>query len=338
MTNSFHQIPIDTESSNLLSVTTPWGLFRPKFLPEGVGPASGILQAIVRRIFSNYDSWIIVIFDNFLILASDYLDATTKLEKILVRCRLHRLVLKIKKSWIGYQQVTFFGYEVHPGSWCLSNSRKDAINNMIFPTNQKTMQSFFGAANFFHTHIPNYAAWASDLYDCTRTTFNWNPTTWSKDYHTLFNLFKTAITNSTTLHFPDYNLPWIVRSDSFDHAVGAVLFQEFTSTSGEVIHQPIAFASHKYSGAAINWDTFKQEAYALYYAVTQFSYYLRGKSFVLETDHRNLVWIESSLVPIVVRWRVLLQSFNFQIRHIPGATNSVADWLSRMYPLTPVIV
>jgi hypothetical protein len=338
MTNSFHQIPIDTESSNLLSVTTPWGLFRPKFLPEGVGPASGILQAIVRRIFSDYDSWIIVIFDNFLILASDYLDATTKLEKILVRCRLHRLVLKIKKSWIGCQQVTFFGYEVHPGSWCLSNSRKEAINNMVFPTNQKTMQSFLGAANFFHTHIPNYAAWASDLYDCTRTTFDWNPTTWSKDYHTLFNLFKTAITNSTTLHLPDYNLPWIVRSDSSDHAVGAVLFQEFTSTTGEVIHQPIAFASHKYSGAAINWDTFKQEAYALYYAVTQFSYYLRGKSFVLETDHRNLVWIESSLVPIVVRWRVLLQSFNFQIRHIPGATNSVADWLSRMYPLTPVTV
>ena len=33
MTNSFHQIPIDDFSSNLLSVSTPWGLFRPKFLP-----------------------------------------------------------------------------------------------------------------------------------------------------------------------------------------------------------------------------------------------------------------------------------------------------------------
>ena len=39
MTNSFHQIPIDDFSSNLLSVSTPWGLFRPKFLPEGVGVA-----------------------------------------------------------------------------------------------------------------------------------------------------------------------------------------------------------------------------------------------------------------------------------------------------------
>ena len=55
MTNSFHQIPIDFPSSNLLSVSTPWGLFRPKFLPEGVGPASGILQSTVRKVFSDFE-------------------------------------------------------------------------------------------------------------------------------------------------------------------------------------------------------------------------------------------------------------------------------------------
>ena len=164
MTNSFHQIPIDSASSDLLSVTTPWGLYRPKFLPEGVGPASGILQAIVRNIFSDFSSWIIVIFDNFLILASDYADATIKLKKVLVKCKENGLVLKIKKSWIGCNIVTFFGYEVHPGTWSLSTSRKQSTTNMLFPTTQKQMQSFLGAANFFHTHIPNYAKWASEHY------------------------------------------------------------------------------------------------------------------------------------------------------------------------------
>jgi hypothetical protein len=51
MANSFHQIPISQKFSELLSVQTPWGLVRPKFLPEGVGPASGLLQNIVREIF-----------------------------------------------------------------------------------------------------------------------------------------------------------------------------------------------------------------------------------------------------------------------------------------------
>ena len=242
----------------------------------------------------------------------------------------------MKKSWIGTDVVTFFGYEVHPGKWRLSDTRKTAISAIIFPTTQKQMQSFLEAVNFFHTHIPNFASWASALYECTVSGFNWDPSTWKTDYKNLFDLFKTAITNSVTLHFPDYTLPWVIRSDSSDHAVGAVLFQEFTDVHGAIIHQPIAFASHKYSGAAVNWDTFKQEAYALYFSIVQFGYYLRGKSFLLETDHRNLVWIERSQVPIVARWRVLLQSYNFEIRHIPGKDNNVADWLSRMYPIPPV--
>jgi O-antigen/teichoic acid export membrane protein len=64
----------------------------------------------------------------------------------------------MKKSWIGTDIVTFFGYEVRPGSWSLSPS---AIAAMVFPTNQKQMQSFLGA--YFDSHIPNYASWASSL-------------------------------------------------------------------------------------------------------------------------------------------------------------------------------
>ena len=37
-----------------------------------------------------------------------------------------------------------------------------------------------------------------------------------------------------TLHFPDYNLPWVIRSDASDHAVGAVRFQIYTDSNGAV--------------------------------------------------------------------------------------------------------
>jgi hypothetical protein len=134
MTNSFHQIPIDDFSSNILSVSTPWGLFRPKFLPEGVGPASGMLQAIVRTVFADFEEWTIVIFDNFLVLATDTL---SKLKRILERCQQHHLVLKMKKSWMGTTIVTFFGYEVQPGSWRLPKSRKDSISQTISPTSRR---------------------------------------------------------------------------------------------------------------------------------------------------------------------------------------------------------
>ena len=329
MANSFHQIPLDEETSDLLSVQTPWGLVKPKFLPEGVGPASGVLQHLVRDIFADFEDWTVVIFDNFLILADDHLDALEKFKKVLQRCKEKGIVLKMKKSWIGTEEVTFFGYKVRHGSWEMSGERKKAIDDIPFPMNTKDMQSFLGAALFFHHHIPDYSEWSARLYEMTHDGFNWDPGTWTFDYSDHFSKFKQALTNASTLYFPDYSLPWFIRCDASQYAVGAVLYQVWTSSSGEKVNQPIAFASKRFSKPATNWDAYKREAYGLYFAIHTFSFYLRGKFFTVETDHRNLQWIESSESPIVVRWRALMQSFSFLILHIPGRENRVADFMSR---------
>ena len=103
----------------------------------------------------------------------------------------------------------------------------------------------------------------------------------------------------------------------------------YSYPDGSVEHQPIAFGSERLSGPAEKRDAYKREAYAIYHSVHAFSWYLSGKEFSVETDHRNLQWIETSQSPIVCRWRALLQSSNFKIRHIPGLENKVADWISR---------
>ena len=82
MTNAYHQIPLDEDTSEKLSIQTPWGQFRPKYMPEGIGPGSSVLQETVRTIFEDFD-WIITIFDNLLILATDYEDAYRKLDVFL---------------------------------------------------------------------------------------------------------------------------------------------------------------------------------------------------------------------------------------------------------------
>ena len=58
-TRSFHQIPISEFTSKLLTIVTPYGQYRPLFLPEGVQPASGILADVVRQIFSPFSAFII---------------------------------------------------------------------------------------------------------------------------------------------------------------------------------------------------------------------------------------------------------------------------------------
>ena len=92
----------------------------------------------------------------------------------------------------------------------------------------------------------------------------------------------------------------------------------------------IALASKKFSEQAQKWSTIEQEGYGMYYGVYKFSYYLRGKPFVLETDHKNLRWIEASEVPKIVRWRIYMQSFVFQIKDIPGSKNGLAYMNNRL--------
>jgi len=330
MTNAFHQFPLAAETSRRLAIQTPWGLVEPTFMPEGISPASGYLQTMMRKMFGDMDEFAVVIFDNILLGATTPEDAVNKFKRFLERAKKHNVFLKMAKTWLGFENVKFFGYLVSRGKYEMDEGRKKAIMEFVMPTSAKSMQRFLGSALFFKSFVPNYSDVAASLHEMTHDKFVWDKRTWSKDYHGAFNHMKKALEDSVACYFPDYELPWTLRVDASKVAVGAVLFQTRTLPDGTTRNEPIGFASQKFSATAQNWDPHKQEAYALAFGVDYFAYYLRGKAFVLETDHRNLMWIEKSESPIVVRWRLNLQSFCLFIRHIAGTKNLVADWLTRM--------
>jgi hypothetical protein len=331
LVNSFHQFLLGKDTSAKLSVQTPWGQVQPKFMPEGIGPASGILQKHMSEIFADFEEWSIVIFDNMLILAHDYADAYEKVQIIFQRCVDRNLFLKFSKSWFGFDSVLFFGYRCRHKTYELTVERKSALAAVPFPTSQKQMQSFLGAALFFKSFVPHFSTKTASLHDMTKSTFDWSqPESWPADYRAQFDQLKKDLQESLTLHYPDYTLPWILRTDASVLGVGVVLLQKAVDTdSGEPVLQLIACASEKFSPQATRWTTIEQEAYGIYFGVKHFAYYLHCKPFILETDHNNLVWIEASSVPKIIRWRVYLQSFNFLLRHIPGKLNLLADFLSR---------
>ena len=284
----------------------------------------------VSTIFRECEEWMVVIFDNLLLLAHDHDDACKKFKRFLEICDKHNVILKLSKSWFGFSSVKFFGYKVSKGKYELDADRKKTIMDFPMPTSQKSMMRFLGSALFFKSFVANYSDVAATLNKMVHKDFNWDKRTWTDDYVNAFEKMKRSLVNSIALFFPDYALDWILRVDASDVAVGAVLYQIRIGTEGKEINEPIGFASKKFSDTARKWDPFKKEAYAAFFGVNYFAYYLRGKAFILETDHRNLQWIEKSEVPMVVRWRVFMQSFCMFIRHIPGTKNLVADWLSRM--------
>jgi hypothetical protein len=139
LVNGFHQCALGPITAARLSLSTPVGQFQPKYLPEGVTPASGILQLHMRTIFANVDEFTVVIFDNLLVLAYDYKDAYKKLDKVLDRCIERNIYLKFTKSWIGIDAVQYFGYECRKDCYQISKARKQAIMDVPRPSSQSAM-------------------------------------------------------------------------------------------------------------------------------------------------------------------------------------------------------
>ena len=333
LTNGFHQIPISEETSNLLSVQTPWGTVRPLFLPEGVPQGSGLLQEIMMDIFEEFQEWTIVIFDNLLVLATSLDDMYEKVKVILSRAVERNLVFKMKKTWLGVSQVTFFGYVCSQHTYRLSEERLKGITDMQMPNSKKSVKRFLGSSGFFIPFVPNYSTLVAPLHDMSKDSFNWNSKTWQQDYVKVFENFKEALKRAATLYYPDYDLEWILRADASELGVGIVLFQIFIAEDGSKVNQPLLFASKKFSEQAKKWSTYAQEAFAMYFGFKTCEYYIRGKHFTYEGDHANLQWMERSTEAKVIRQRLYMQGFPFKFNHIPGMQNSVADWQSRFEEL-----
>ena len=339
LTNSFHQIPIDEFTSNLLSVQTPWGCVRPLFLPEGVPQGSGLLQEIMTDIFSEYFDWTIVIFDNLLVLAHDMDDMLSKVKKILKRAVEYNLVFKMKKTWLGVKEVTFFGYVCKEHTYSLSADRTKGIMDMEMPKNKKAVKRFLGCSGFFLPFVPMYSSIVAPIHDMTKDSFSWNESDWKLDYLAVFSDFKSALIAAATLFYPDYDLDWLLRGDASELGVGCVLLQLFPNPDqrDKPTHQPLLFASKKFSEQAKKWSTYAQEAFAMYFAFKSCEYYIRGKPFIYQGDHANLAWMERSTEAKVIRWRLYMQGFPMKhFEHISGPRNEVSDWQSRFEDLCEV--
>jgi len=329
LTTAFHQVKLGPVTSARLSVVTPWGQFEPVFMPEGVAPASIVLQDVMRKLFEDFSEWTIVMFDNILIMADDFRDLYDKCKIFLKRCEERNVILKMAKSFIGFREVKFFGYHITSDHFELGEDRKDVIRRLPFPNTVKATQSFLGVGIFFQKFVPHYATKVAPMYDMTKQNFIWDEKTWKYDYRGAFEDAKKAILDALKLYFPDYNLRWIMRTDASNFGVGGVLLQVFIDKDGNNILQPIGFVSKKFSEQASQWATIQQECFGIYFTVNKFAYYVRGKFFELETDHANLQWMENSDTPMIVRMRVYIQGFVHYMRHIPKAHNILADWWSR---------
>lgn len=66
-------------------------------------------------------------------------------------------------------------------------------------------------------------------------------------------------------------------------------------------------------------------------ALDSLRYYLLGRKFRLETDHRALAWLGQmrDTNARITRWFLAIQPFDFEVLYRTGTQNCTADFLSR---------
>lgn len=83
----------------------------------------------------------------------------------------------------------------------------------------------------------------------------------------------------------------------------------------------------------MNYSTIEKEALALLLALQHFEVYIGSSSIPVQvfTDHNPLVFLSQmqNSNQRLMRWSLLLQDFNLQIKHKKGTENVIADALSR---------
>ncbi|RVW72449.1 Retrovirus-related Pol polyprotein from transposon opus [Vitis vinifera] len=138
---------------------------------------------------------------------------------------------------------------------------------------------------------------------------------WDEKCQRSFEELKQFLTTAPIVRAPNWKLPFEVMCDSSDLAMGAVLGQREDGKP-----YVIYYASRTLNEAQKNYTTTEKELLAVVFALDKFRAYLVGSSIVVFTDHSALKYLltKQDAKARLIRWILLLQEFNLQIRDKKG--------------------
>ncbi|XP_031116495.1 uncharacterized protein LOC116020153 [Ipomoea triloba] len=206
----------------------------------------------------------------------------------------------------------------------VDRAKVDVIKSLPYPTSVREVRSFLGHAGFYRRFIKDFSKISNPLCRLLQkdVTFEFD-----EACKNAFDTLKDMLTSAPIIQSPNWDLPFELMCDASNYAVGAVLGKKV----GRVSHV-IYYASRTLDIAQSNYTTTEKELLAIVFALEKFRSYLLGTKVIVYSDHAALKYLLSKkeAKPRLIRWMLLLQEFNLEIRDKKGAENLVADHLSRL--------
>ncbi|GJX77270.1 reverse transcriptase domain-containing protein [Tanacetum coccineum] len=293
--SGYFQIPIDPKDQEKTTFTCPYGTFAYRRMPFGLCNAPGTFQRCMMAIFHDMiEKTMEVFMDDFSVFGDSFSTCLSHLEKMLKRCEDTNLSLNWEKSHFMVKEGIVLGHKISKSGIEVDRAKVEVIAKLPHPTTVKGVRSFLGHAGSFIES---------------------------------FNTLKRKLTEAPILIAPDWDLPFELMCDASDFAIGAVLGQRKNKH-----FQPIHYASKTMSEAQAHYTTTEKELLAVVYAFEKFRSYLVLSKSIVYTDHSAIKYLfaKKDAKARLMRWILLLQEFDVEIRDKKGAENLAADHLSRL--------
>ena len=216
------------------------------------------------------------------------------------------------------------GHKISPNGIEVDRAKVEIIEKLSSPNSIRAIRSFLGYAGFYRRFIKDFSKISKPL---SNLLIKDTPFVFSKECQQAFETLKHALVNAPIMVALDWDLSFELMCDVSDYALGAVLSQRKNKQ-----FQPIYYASRTLNDTQQNYTTTEKELLAVVFAFEKFHSYLLLSKVIVYTDHAALKYLmaKKDAKPRLIRWILLLQEFDVEIRDKKGVKNVVADHLSRL--------
>lgn len=325
LASGFHQIEMDPRDTKKTAFTVEGGHFEYIRMPFGLKNAPSTFQRVMDNVLKELSGTICLVYlDDIIVFSTSLQEHMESLKKVFQRLREANLKVQMDKSEFLHKEIAFLGHIVTREGIKPNPDKIDAIKHYPIPKTQKEIKAFLGLLGYYRKFIKDFAKLTKPFTECLKKG---KSVALTDNYVKTFQICKDLLSNDPILQYPDFSKPFVLTTDASNYAIGAVLSQG--PIGGD---KPICYASRTLTNSETNYSTIEKELLAIVWATKYFRPYLFGRKFSIVTDHKPLTWIMSLKDPNskLVRWRLQLEEYDYEIIYKKGSLNSNADAMSRV--------
>lgn len=323
--SGFWQIPVAPEHRERTAFSTHLGLFEYLRLPFGVRNGPAVFQRVMDHMRREITAAIFTYIDDVIICSLDELQHIKDIDQLLEVIIKYGMKVGIHKCHWGMAEVKFVGFLVGGEGLRIDPYNTDLVRKFRVPQNLSEVRSFVGAVSFFRRFIPNFATLMKPLYDLTKKDrgFVWTPECQKSFEGAIEKLTKAPIIGNARLGHP-----FEIHTDASAIAIASVLLQKDEEDRLRVI----SYNSRTLNPHEVRYPSIELEGLAVVYALREYEPYILGSGPVtIITDNSCLCALTKSqkLSGRLLKYQMIIQSYDVIIQHRPGKQNALCDYMSR---------